>query len=157
MRECTKHRKRQANKGRVDTGVLVTFSHRKVDDGYVWCGVVLKTTERHSAVDAIMHDGDGDMGTHHRNRFNPDHRVVLRVQNTVWSKALLRKVSEIGDVTVTSELGGLLCAKISSNAEEILAIIQSSRLSSMFEVVSAYCGENKTPMASTIRSLHGRR
>lgn len=154
MKLVSPHRKRRANKGRIDTGVVVTSGYRCVDGELTWNSDIAKDSqaaERHREVDALI-----DEVTFHRNRFNADHRVVMRVQNTRWSQELLRKVSEMGDIEVTREFGGILYAKVTTNAVAILAVIQASRLAGMFEMVEGFCGENKTPMASTMRRLHGR-
>lgn len=158
MKQVTPHRKRQANKGRIFTGMVVTSGYKLVEDTHhalVWDSDVCKpeqASQRHGKqVDAIL-----DERTAHRNRFNAEHRVLLIAPNNSPVRRLLKSIAHKGGKFTTHIQNGMVYVKVQSDAKAFLGFVNRSPIDFLFRVEEAFCGENKTPMASTVKKLHGR-
>lgn len=157
MKAVSPHRKRRANKGRIDTGVVLTHGYKMVAGHHVWHTEVVKDAraDYRKEIDAII-----DERGMQRNRFNADHRVCLTAPDLCQVRKVIKRIEYVLphtklDIVKTGQ--GMLSIKVEGDAAGVLRIIQNSQSSRIIQVVEAFCGENKSPMASTVRSLHGRR
>lgn len=141
MFTATPHRKRRANKGRFDTGVVVTSNYSKVSGTahcVVWDAVVCKDANAGAlkAVDAII-----DERTFHRNRFNSEHKLALVAPNVSQVRSLLRHVEHtLPKAKLKTGIGphGMICIKVESCGAEVLAIISGSKSDRLFQVEEGF-------------------
>ncbi len=134
------HRKRRANKGRFDQAVVVTSGYKRVEgtqNCVVWDAVVCRNTTAGSAkeVDAII-----DERTFHRNRFNADHKLALVAPNVSQVRSLLRHIRFSLPKAVIEErmIEGMICLKLKSHGNEVIAIINSSKSNRLFQVEEGF-------------------